>query len=149
MRQLFLWAACTFAVAPLALGADLDGLEWLEGGWRAQMGRVVIEEHWIPGAGGMMLGVSLSVAGDKAVGFEFLRIVSREDGVFYIAQPNGKPGTEFELTELSGKSAVFENPEHDHPKIIRYRLQEDGTLSATIEGDEGETEFLFQRIPSP
>ena len=30
---------------------------------------------------------------------------------------------------------MFENPQHDHPKIIRYRRQE-RTLVAEIEGDE-------------
>jgi hypothetical protein len=97
----------------------------------------------------MMLGLARSVVDGKVVGFEFLRLETRVDGVFYIAQPNGKPGTEFELTELTGTSARFENPEHDHPKIILYRLKPDGTLSAKIEGDEGEQEFEFQRIASP
>jgi len=114
-----------------------------------EMGRLTIEEHWIPSSGGMMLGLSRSVAGGKAVSFEFLRLETRDDGVFYNAQPNGKPGTEFKLTELSGTSARFENPEHDHPKIIRYRLNPDGTLWAQIEGDEGTQEFEFQRIASP
>ena len=92
---------------------DLAGLSWLAGGWRGEMGRAVIEEHWTKAAGGMMLGVS------------------------------------FKLTKLEGESAVFENPEHDHPKIIRYRKGEDGSLTARIEGDEGVQAFAFRAITAP
>ena len=97
----------------------------------------------------MMLGVSRTVVGDKAVGFEFLRVEARPEGVYYVAQPNGRAGTEFKLTKLEGESAVFENPEHDHPKIIRYRKNEDGSLTARIEGDEGVQAFVFRPIRAP
>ena len=36
--------------------------------------------------------------GEKAIGFEFLRIEFRADGVFYVAQPGGRPKTEFKLS---------------------------------------------------
>ena len=128
---------------------DLAELSWLAGGWRGEMGRAVIEERWTKAAGGMMLGVSRTVVGDKAVGFEFLRIEVRAEGVYYVAQPNGRAGTDFKLTKLERVSAVFENPEHDHPKIIRYRLGEDGSLTARIEGDEGVQTFAFRPIRAP
>lgn len=150
MRFAWVWATATVLWLAQSAGAgDLEGLSWLAGGWRAEMGGVVIEEHWIPSSGGMMLGVSSSVAGSKAVGFEFLRIEARDDGVFYVAQPNGRPGTEFTLTEQTSDSVRFDNPEHDHPKIIRYHLRADGGLTAAIEGDEGSQEFEFQRISTP
>ena len=113
------------------------------------MGDVVTEEHWIPGAGGMMLGLSQSIAGGKVVAFEFLRIEARESRIFYIAQPNGKAGTEFELNEWSIIDLTFQNPEHDHPKLIHYRLQDNGSLRVQIEGDEGKQVWEFQRIGSP
>jgi len=31
---------------------------------------------------------------------------------------------------------VFENPKHDHPKIITYEKDSDGNITASIEGDE-------------
>jgi hypothetical protein len=69
----------------------------------------------------------------------------------YIAHPNAGTGTEFALTRLEGKDAVFENPAHDHPKIIRYRMEPDGSLLATIEGDEnGEhvtRDFRYLKAP--
>ena len=80
--------------------------------------------------------------------FEFLRIEERADGVFYVAQPGGRPPTEFKLTKLEGNSVVFENPQHDHPKIIRYRPG-DGALVVEIEGDEGKQEFRFRKSSAP
>jgi hypothetical protein len=114
------------------------------------MGKAQIEEHWIQPAGGTMLGLSRTVAGGRTVSFEFLRIESRADGTFYVAQPQGRPPVEFKLTQRAENQAVFENPQHDHPKIIRYSKEVDGSLRAEIEGDEKgkhkKMEFKFQPI---
>ena len=122
---------------------DLSGLSWLA---RSVARRDGPREHWTKAAGGMMLGVSRTVVGDKVVGFEFLRIEVRAEGVYYVAQPNGRAGTDFKLTKLEGESAMFETPEHDHPKIIRYQKGEDGSLTAQIEGDEGVQAFRFRPL---
>lgn len=120
---------------PAGKPASLDALAWMAGDWTGTMGRAAIEEHWIAPRGGTMLAVSRTVAGDRTVAFEFLRLEQRADGVVYVAQPGGRPPTEFRLTSQSGESATFENPQHDNPKIIRYR-REGTTLVAEIEGDE-------------
>jgi hypothetical protein len=135
-------------VAFAATSSELEGLRFLEGNWRGESDKARIEEHWIEAAGGTMLGVSRTIVSGKTVAFEFLRIESREDGVYYVAQPNGRPPTDFKLTQVSAREAVFENPQHDHPKIIRYRLG-DGTLAAEVEGDEGKQEFRFRKSSAP
>ncbi len=87
------------------------------------------------------------IADDRLVAFEFLRIVERDGGLVYIAQPNGRPPTEFVLTKIDAGSATFENPSHDFPKTIRYTRREDGSLEATISGANGEKaqSFVFTR----
>ncbi len=129
---------------------SLSDLAWLAGGWQGTMGKAQIEEHWIQPAGGTMLAVSRTVASGRTVAFEFLRIESRVDGTFYVAQPQGRPPVEFKLTQRAENRAVFENPQHDHPKIIRHSKEADGTLRAEIEGDEKgkhkKMEFKFQPI---
>lgn len=139
-------AAAVWAFAGASDG--LEGLRFIEGSWKGESGKAGIEEHWIEAAGGMMLGVSRTIVSGKTVAFEFLRIEARPEGVFYIAQPNGRPGTEFKLTDLSADAAVFENPQHDHPKIIRYR-REESALIAEVEGDEGKQEFRFRKRSAP
>ena len=130
------------------LTSGLDDLAWLAGTWSGPTGRATSEEMWLPPAGGAMLGLSRTIAGNRMVSFEYLRLVARPEGVFYIAQPGGRPPVEFKLTRSTATEAVFENPQHDHPKVITYRRNADGSLTATIEGDEkGEhkkQEFRFQ-----
>jgi hypothetical protein len=93
--------------------------------------------------------VSRTVAGDKTVFFEYLRIETRPDGVYYVAHPKARPGTDFRLISVKGQVATFENPAHDFPKRIIYRRNEDGSLTARIEGDGTEKEkpqdFLYKR----
>lgn len=108
------------------------------------MGRASVEEHWLAPAGGAMLGMSRTVAGTRMVEFEFLRLVERNGEVLYVAQPGGRPPTEFKLTSATSTKAVFENPAHDFPKMITYEL--DGKkLTATISGGEKKIAFQFTK----
>lgn len=119
-------------------------VSWIAGGWQTPAGgRRQIEEHWTAAAGGLMMGVSRTIAGDKTVEFEYLRIEQRADGIYYVAHPKARcPGTDFKLTRASASEAVFENPQHDFPKRIIYRKTEDG-LTASIDGGEGTKAMSF------
>ncbi len=96
-----------------------------------------------------MLGMSRTVAGDKTVEFEYLRIEQRADGIYYVAHPKARcPGTDFKLTRASATEAVFENPQHDFPKRIIYRKTSDDAITASIDGGEGTKaiSFPYKRI---
>lgn len=125
----------------------ISDVAWLAHGWVSEAA-VTIEERWTPPAGGAMLAVSRTVKGGRMVAFEYLRIVERDGGLVYIAQPNGRPPTEFVLTTLAARAATFENPAHDFPKMIQYRLRPDGILEARVsDGAQRAESFLFTRIP--
>ena len=47
-------------------------------------------EHWMPLRGDLLIGVSHMVMQDKTLGYEYLRLESRPDGVYYVASPSGK-----------------------------------------------------------
>jgi hypothetical protein len=132
---------------PAAARGTLADLGWLAGNWWGTQGRATIEERWTPAAGGAMLAVSRTIKDDRLAAFEFLRIVERDGGLVYIAQPNGRPPTEFVLTGLTADSATFENPAHDFPKMIRYTRRADGSLEARVSGAGGERPqaFVFTR----
>ena len=125
-------------------------ISWISGAWQsAPGGRRQIEEHWTGVAGASMLGMSRTVAGEKTVEFEYLRIEQRADGIYYVAHPKARcPGTDFKLTRASATEAVFENPQHDFPKRIIYRKTGDDSLTATIDGGEGtkSMSFPYKRI---
>lgn len=130
---------------PMAKATAAD-LAWLAGDWvGTRSSGSSIEERWSPPLGGAMLAVSRTVnSGGKMVAFEYLRVVEREGGLVYIAQPGGKTATEFVLTELSSSRAVFDNPRHDYPKRIVYELSADGVLSATTGQLKGGTPRRFE-----
>jgi hypothetical protein len=128
--------------------ATISQVAWLGGAWAGEANDVAFEERWTPSAGGAMLAVSRTIKGNRMVAFEFLRIVERNDGLVYIAQPNGRPPTEFVLTAVTAESATFENPAHDFPKVIHYAQRPDGTLEARVSdgGRRAET-VVFRRMP--
>ncbi len=147
MNVVAILALLAFQSAPEL--AEVKDLAWISGRWTGAMGRATIEESWTDSKGGAMLAVSRTIVGDRLVMFEYLRIVKKAGGVYYIAQPAGRPPVEFKLTKFETGLAIFENPQHDHPKIITYKLDGPTTLIATIEGHEKgqhkKQEFRFEK----
>jgi hypothetical protein len=137
MRLLFLCAVAAY-------GQDVAKLSWMAGSWTGTRGRASIEEHWTQPNGNAMLAVSKTVVAGKMVEFEFLRVVVKDGAIVYVAQPSGRPPTDFKLTASTDKEAVFENPQHDFPKLVRYKRDGD-KLTASIEGNGKKIEFQFQR----
>jgi hypothetical protein len=129
-------AALAARQSPAPKQATLADLSWMVGGFAQVNGKSRIEEHWIPAAGGSMLAVGRTIVNDKTVFFEFLRLEERPDGIYYIAHPKARPGTEFKLTRSGEREAVFENPQHDNPKILHYQGTEGGGIHVHLEGDE-------------
>ncbi|MFO0931089.1 MAG: DUF6265 family protein [Planctomycetota bacterium] len=128
---------------PTAARADLAAVAWLSGTWTGALGRASLEERWGPATGGAMLATSKTVAGGRMVEFEYLRIVERDGGLVYVAQPGGRPPTEFVATAVDATSATFENPSHDFPQRIRYALGTDGVLTAEIGDLAGKRRMTF------
>lgn len=129
---------------PTPTKASIGNLTWMAGGWSlTRSSGSSIEERWSPPLGGAMLGASRTVSRGRMSAFEFLRIVERDSGLVYIAQPNGAAPTEFVLTELTPSRAVFANPRHDYPKRIVYELTATGDLTATIGFMKGGTPRRF------
>jgi hypothetical protein len=131
---------------PTPAKAAIGELGWLAGAWVGRRGSgAAIEERWSPPLGGAMLAVSRTVnTSGKMVGFEYLRIVERDGGLVYVAQPGGGQPTEFVLTELGPQRAVFDTPRHDYPKRIVYQLSAEGQLVATTGFLRGGTPRRFE-----
>jgi len=125
-------------------------LSWIAGDWETNLGNVRVDEHWTDLSGGSMLGMSRTVSGGRTVSFEYLRIETRPDGIYYVAHPRAKsPGTDFKLVRSDRRQAVFENLSHDFPKRIIYRLNPEGSLTARVEGDGSEKEKAQEFIYKP
>lgn len=129
---------------------SLEALSWLAGCWENLPGERVSEECWMAPRGGVILGLNRSLGRGGKASFEFLRIALEESGaIVYHASPGGRPSTPFRLVESTADTAVFENPEHDFPQRITYRLAEDGLLRVRVEAEkEGKMqgfELVWQR----
>jgi hypothetical protein len=163
IRRLMLGAM--LAALPLAVSAAdakkpgkpvpppvIGRLAWLAGNWRMERNGRLIDEQWMTPAGGVMLGMTRTVAKGRLVEYEFVQIREGPGGdLFYIAQPSGQKEAAFQIKTLADNAVVFENPLRDFPQSISYTLLADGTLLAAIEGPgpDGQlkrVEFPYQRV---
>jgi len=118
-----------------ARAADISQLAWLGGCWKSDTAEPGSGEHWLPLAGGTLLGVSRTVKQGKTVEFEFMQIRAVESGqLAFIAMPSGQKTVVFPLLRLGETEVVFENPQHDFPQRVIYQLEGETKLRARIEG---------------
>lgn len=116
---------------------DVAELTWMSGRWLAEQDGRWTEEHWSAPRAGTMMGYSWTGQGTSISAYEYLRLQSGEDdGIVYIAQPNGGAGVGFHLSRAEGMSASFENPTHDYPQLIRY-VRTGDVMVATISKMDG------------
>lgn len=143
------------AIAALASGSiqaqsntRIDELAWLAGCWSITLPDGSIEEHWLPPAGGAMLGLSRTIHGGRMTEFEFLAIREVDGKLAYVSIPSRQTETVFPLVQISSTTLIFENPAHDYPQRIIYRKQ-GKDLTARIEGEVAgklrASDFPYQR----
>jgi len=139
MGTRLLAAALVLAAAAIPAHGDdgvLPRVAWLAGCWRSVGGEPGSAEHWMPVAGGTMLGMARTVRRGRTVEHEFMQIRETADGrLVYVAQPSRQPMAEFTSIRIGDAEVVFENAEHDFPQRILYRLEGEGRLQARIEGN--------------
>lgn len=116
---------------------DLETLTWMSGSWGSSTEQSSAEEIWTAPRGGLMLGLHRDIFDNGSSFFEYLRIETRDDGIYYVASPRGQGSTSFKWIESADRRAVFANDEHDWPQRITYWIDEAGRLSARAEGKPG------------
>ena len=130
----------TSASSVPAGGAVADALGWLQGCWRGNVNQREFREHWLPSGGGMMVGAGHTVLQGRTQDYEYLRLETRPDGLYYVALPSGQKETTFRLSgtqrdEPSGADIwTFANTGEGFPQRIVYRRGGEGWLYASAEG---------------
>jgi hypothetical protein len=100
-----------------------------------------------------MLGTSRTIREGVTVEYEFVLLRTGKDGrLAYVAHPSGQAPASFPLKALGTREVVFEDPDHDFPQRVGYRLDAAGrSLLAWIEGSrDGQprrVEFPMVRTP--
>jgi hypothetical protein len=147
--------AAAAPLAPAQAQADpFAPVAWLAGCWQQQGREAGSVEQWMAPAGGAMLGMARIVKGGRVVEFEFMQLRADADGrLSFIAQPQGRPPTEFRLARQGEAEAQFENPGHDFPQRVIYRRTAPDQLVARIEGERNGKlrgiDFPMQRSACP
>lgn len=151
MRILTMIAAVTALTAPISgqpVASTVD-VAFLAGCWKLEAKGRVVEEQWMAPGGGSLLGMSRTVVNGKTTEYEFIQIRDLPEGLTYIAKPSNQPEARFVAISRTGDEVVFENPEHDFPQRIRYRLS-GNTLHARIEGMQNGkprgADFRYERV---
>jgi hypothetical protein len=130
---MFRMLATSLAFVACATRAADSDLAWMTGAWSETKGDTVVQEQWLDGTGGLMLGAGKTVKAGKVTTFELTRIEFRGDTVSYFASPHAKSWTEFRAIERTPDKVVFENKDHDFPQRVMY-WREGEVLNARIEG---------------
>ena len=148
-----LLAATWLCAAAFVARADaIQDLGWMSGSWIEHKGDAGTEEHWLDARGGVMLGMSRAVRGEKMVSFEHLRIESRDGKLVYLSSPSGRPWSEFAAVEQAPTKIVFEDPAREFPRRILYWRDGEALVArieGTINGQPRAREWRYERAHSP
>ena len=118
----------------------LDAFGWLQGCWHGTVNQRDFRENWLPAGGGMMVGAGHTVLQGRTQDYEYLRLETRPDGLYYVTLPSGQKEASFRLSgtqrdEVSGADIwTFANTAEGFPQRIVYRRGGEGWLYAGIEG---------------
>ncbi len=133
-------------------------LAWLAGCWSSDVNKRETREHWLPLRGNLMLGMSQTVVQGKTQDYEYLRMESRPDGVYYVVLPSGQNATTFKfeghsmitMGDRSDDAFTFTNPALEFPSKIVYRRAREGWLYVSVEGkvkgSDKEVTYPMRRI---
>lgn len=121
----------------------------LIGRWENQTSDGVFSETWIKENDSLFLAESYFINEKDTLFSETIRLEAQANDLFLIVtvpNQNEEKPVAFKLTSSSSGYFVFENPEHDFPKKITYRLINQDSLFAEISGNGKNQGFPFSRF---
>lgn len=114
---------------------SLAQMDWVVGDWRSEVETTLFTEHWRRMDDGSLHGEAESRSTETGEVFisEKLRLEERSGRLTYVADVStNDQEILFPLVGCDGDSVIFENPEHDFPKRIRYLRNGPDEISAHI-----------------
>ena len=141
--------------APLLWGASLPstdgsyrpvgllaGLDFMAGCWQGtfetERGSGTIEEHYTSPSDNLMLGTTRYIVEGRTVMWEFSKLEESDGEVVLTPFPRGQRSEhDFKLTSVSENGVLFEAPEHDFPKRISYRRDDESLIARIDDGTDG------------
>tara|TARA_B110000091_G_scaffold178312_1_gene194012 strand:- start:1765 stop:2172 length:408 start_codon:yes stop_codon:yes gene_type:complete len=90
-------------------------------------------------------GIGLTLKGSDTTFVEQLKILEKNDMLFFEVYGVNESGTLFKFTEQTATSFVCENPKNEFPKRIKYYIDEP-LLRAEVSNESFQIDFVFERI---
>ena len=127
--------------------------KWMVGSWSMKTKNGSIIETWVSLNDSTMGGESIMVRNTgSSQKLENIRLIHRNKEYYYcptaIGQ-NNEQEVKFKITSYSENGFVAENPEHDFPKRISYRLVTKDSIHAFIDGGpsmpDKKSDFYYSR----
>jgi hypothetical protein len=136
-------------IAAITSTAQIAKFHWLAGTWRLD-GKNTYEVWTLNNSEQILYGKSYGIKGTDTVVTEEITLKFFDGSFHYIPDVAGdQPPVDFRITSSDDHSFVAENPQHDFPKIIRYRFfrkSDSDLIDAAIEGDGKMISYSFSRV---
>jgi hypothetical protein len=149
MKKLLLITFCTLLAAityaQKGASAQFKKLHWLTGRWESTNNKPGQSgsETWTAVSAGKMSGFAATLKGKDTVFVERSTLEIKGNDIFYNALVSGSAkAVPFKLTSVTDDSFTCENPQHDFPKKITYKLT-GNRIYATISGDGKSIPYNF------
>lgn len=117
---------------------ELETANWLIGKWGNSENGIDVTEIWKKENDSVYTGISYAIRDKKdTVSLERIRLEKQKDNLVYIPlvkDQNAGEVVKFTLTSSEKHKLVFENPEHDFPQKVSYKLITKDSLLAEISG---------------
>lgn len=145
----FISVLILFAVCSNAANAQSKEFGWLKGTWKLK-DKNVYEAWTIASDGKSLEGISYRVTKNDTVITEQIKLVYKDGSFHYVPDVAGdQPAIDFIITSHTSDSFVAENPEHDFPKLIRYKwtnINQRQLIEAAIEGNGKVIPYTFEKL---
>lgn len=145
MKKIYL-----MTLAALSLGAckkesekqpgQIAKAEWLIGSWENKSGFGDLSENWTKVNDSTFQGTSYFIKGKDTLHSETVELIQKGDALIYSPNVKGQNGdlpVAFKLTSATANTLVFENPAHDFPQKISYKMITKDSIVAEISGKQG------------
>jgi hypothetical protein len=147
---LCLLAICSFSCEQKSKSySELEKANWFLGRWENNTSDGVFSEEWKTENDTVFAAKSFFIKENDTLFSETIRLEQKENNLFMIVtvpNQNDEKPVAFKLTSSTDDYLVFENPEHDFPKKITYKLVKKDSLYAEISGDGKSQGFPFKKV---
>ena len=139
MKKLALLAALLVVVSCKNQASDekLNPTQWILGSWEQKTDKGIMTETWERKNDSLFVGSCYFINESDTLHTETIVLEQRADSITYSAKvigQNNEKAISFTLTTANTNSLVFENPTHDYPQKIVYKMINSTNLVATISG---------------